>query len=135
MLSAGWRIGACATSSWSPEAAPCTCLRSCARYCRWTPIMRWALHPRRHGGRPGADWRRRHAVPLDLSIWLWTLLMRGESGADYNVGSPHEISIADLARRVVYVAAPGAKIRIARQPVPGAPALRYVPRSEERRVG
>jgi dTDP-glucose 4,6-dehydratase len=62
---------------------------------------------------------RSYLYAADLSIWLWTLLMRGESGADYNVGSPHEISIANLARRVVEVAAPGAKFRIARQPVPG----------------
>ena len=53
--------------------------------------------------------------------------MRGESGAAYNVGSPHEISIADLARTVVREIAPDAEIQIARQPVPGAPALRYVP--------
>ena len=73
---------------------------------------------------------RSYLYAADLAIWLWTLLMRGESGTAYNVGSPHEISIADLARCVSAVVAPGAEIRIARQAVPGAPALRYVPATE-----
>jgi len=70
---------------------------------------------------------RSYLYAADLAIWLWTLLLRGESGTAYNVGSPHEISIADLARRVRDLIAPDAEIRIARQAVPGAPALRYVP--------
>jgi dTDP-glucose 4,6-dehydratase len=73
---------------------------------------------------------RSYLYAADLAIWLWTLLMRGESGTAYNVGSPHDISIADLARCVSAVAAPGAEIHIARQPVPGAPALRYVPSTD-----
>ncbi len=73
---------------------------------------------------------RSYLYAADLAIWLWTVLMRGESGAAYNVGSAEEVSIAELARRVTEVAAPGAEIRIARQAVPGAPALRYVPATD-----
>ena len=73
---------------------------------------------------------RSYLYTADLAIWLWTLLMRGQSGVAYNVGSPHEISIVDLARRVAEVAAPGAEIHIACQPVPGAPASRYVPATD-----
>jgi dTDP-glucose 4,6-dehydratase len=73
---------------------------------------------------------RSYLYAADLAIWLWTLLMRGESGVAYNVGSPDEISIADLARTVVRKLAPGAEIRIARQPVPGVPAARYVPATD-----
>jgi dTDP-glucose 4,6-dehydratase len=73
---------------------------------------------------------RSYLYAADLAIWLWVLLMRGESGTAYNVGSPDEISIVDLARRVVEVAAPGAEIRIERQPVPGSPPLRYVPATD-----
>lgn len=70
---------------------------------------------------------RSYLYAADMAIWLWTLLLRGESGTAYNVGSPHEISIADLARRVVDVIAPGAEIQIAKQAVAGQPAARYVP--------
>jgi nucleoside-diphosphate-sugar epimerase len=77
---------------------------------------------------------RSYLYAADLAIWLWTLLLRGERGAAYNVGSAEEVTIRELARRVVEVAAPGAEIRIAREAVPGAPAERYVP-STERAAG
>jgi nucleoside-diphosphate-sugar epimerase len=70
---------------------------------------------------------RSYLYAADLAIWLWTLLLRGERGAAYNVGSAEEVTILDLARGVVKVAAPGAEIRIARQAVTGAPVERYVP--------
>lgn len=73
---------------------------------------------------------RSYLYAADLAIWLWTLLIRGEGGTAYNVGSPEEISIADLARVVVEAIAPGAEIHVARQPVPGAPAARYVPATD-----
>jgi dTDP-glucose 4,6-dehydratase len=73
---------------------------------------------------------RSYLYAADLAIWLWTLLIRGQSGAAYNVGSPHEISIADLARAVAGEIAPHAGICIAGQPVAGAPALRYVPSTD-----
>jgi dTDP-glucose 4,6-dehydratase len=73
---------------------------------------------------------RSYLYAADLAIWLWTLLMRGERGTAYNVGSAEEISIAELARRVTAVIAPGAEIHMAKQPVPGASALRYVPATD-----
>jgi dTDP-glucose 4,6-dehydratase len=80
---------------------------------------------------------RSYLYAADLAIWLWTILFRGAAGRPYNVGSPEAISIADLAGRVVAVAAPGAEIRIARQAEPGSPAPRYVPATEraERELG
>ena len=73
---------------------------------------------------------RSYLYAADLAIWLLVLLVRGKSGIAYNIGSPHEISIVDLARRVVGVAAPGTEIRIGREPVPGSPPLRYVPATD-----
>jgi dTDP-glucose 4,6-dehydratase len=73
---------------------------------------------------------RSYLYAADLAIWLWTLLMRGESATPYNVGSPHEISIANLARVVVREIAPNAETRTARRPVPGARAARYVPATD-----
>ena len=48
----------------------------------------------------------------DLAVWLLTLLLRGESGAPYNVGSDQAISIAELANRVISRVAPGKTVRI-----------------------
>jgi nucleoside-diphosphate-sugar epimerase len=64
---------------------------------------------------------RSYLYAADLAIWLWTILIKGESCRPYNVGSDEEITIADLARTV------GGEIEIARQPIPGAPPARYVP--------
>ncbi len=73
---------------------------------------------------------RSYLYAADLAIWLWTLLIRGQSGAAYNVGSPHGISIAGLARAVVQEIAPQAEIRIAKQAIAGTAPLRYVPATE-----
>jgi dTDP-glucose 4,6-dehydratase len=70
---------------------------------------------------------RSYLYAADLAIWLWTILLRGRAAHPYNVGSPHDLTIADLARTVVRVTGSGTGIEIARQPVPGARPLRYVP--------
>ncbi|MFT8232984.1 NAD-dependent epimerase/dehydratase family protein [Pseudomonas guariconensis] len=48
----------------------------------------------------------------DLAIWLLVLLLKGEPGVAYNVGSDEAISIADLARRVVARIAPDKPVSI-----------------------
>jgi dTDP-glucose 4,6-dehydratase len=73
---------------------------------------------------------RSYLYAADLAIWLWTILFRGETAGPYNVGSPDEISIRDLARRVVNAVAPGTPVRLALQFKPGAPASRYVPSTQ-----
>jgi dTDP-glucose 4,6-dehydratase len=73
---------------------------------------------------------RSYLYAADLAIWLWTLLVRGQSARPYNVGSGEDLTIADLARAVVANTAPETRIEIARQPVPHAPASRYVPSVE-----
>jgi dTDP-glucose 4,6-dehydratase len=77
---------------------------------------------------------RSYLYAADLAVWLWTILMRGESGRPYNVGSDEAISIADLARVVVEATGSNSKIEIARTPVPGAAAARYVPCVERART-
>ena len=66
----------------------------------------------------------------DLAVWLWTILIRGESAHPYNVGSGEAITIAELARAVADCVAPGTPIVIAGKPVAGAQALRYIPSVE-----
>jgi nucleoside-diphosphate-sugar epimerase len=80
---------------------------------------------------------RSYLYAADLAIWLWTILIRGGSCRPYNVGSGQAVTIAELARVVVDATAPGMPIEIAQKPVPGAPAMYYVPSVEraERELG
>lgn len=77
---------------------------------------------------------RSYLYAADLAIWLWTILVKGESCRPYNVGSGEEICIADLARTVAENICPEARVEIAGTPVPGAPASRYVPNVERART-
>ena len=69
---------------------------------------------------------RSYLYAADLAVWLWTLLLRGESGRPYNVGSDCDLTIADLARAVAENTVPTTQVEIARQPA-GEPPSRYVP--------
>ena len=77
---------------------------------------------------------RSYLYAADLAVWLWRLLLRGESGRIYNVGSARAISIADLAKIVVENTVPGTAIEIASKPVRGAAPARYVPSVERART-
>jgi dTDP-glucose 4,6-dehydratase len=70
---------------------------------------------------------RSYLYAADLAIWLWTILVKGESCRPYNVGSGEAITIAGLARVVAENTRPGIAIEIAQKAVPGAAAARYVP--------
>jgi UDP-glucuronate decarboxylase len=48
----------------------------------------------------------------DLAIWINTLLLFGQSGQAYNVGSDVPITLIELANKVRDLLAPGKKIRI-----------------------
>ena len=94
------------------------------------------LHPRRAGGRAdrgSTATARRTARICTRRTWrsgCGRFCCAAKPARAYNVGSAHELTIADLARCVSAVIAPGAEIRIARQPVPGVPASRYVPATD-----
>lgn len=76
---------------------------------------------------------RSYLYAADLSEWLVTILLRGRPGRAYNVGSEEAVSIAELAARVADVMAAERpdhgrpQVTVAKQPVPGAAAARYVP--------
>lgn len=63
----------------------------------------------------------------DLAGWLLTLLIKGEGGQAYNVGSGEGLSIARLARCVVDSIAPHKPVRVLGQDAPGQVRSYYVP--------
>jgi nucleoside-diphosphate-sugar epimerase len=71
--------------------------------------------------------RRSYLYAADLAIWLLTILVRGESGRPYNVGSEADLSIAELASLVADVLNPGIPVLIQGTPATDAPTKRYVP--------
>lgn len=77
---------------------------------------------------------RSYLYAADMAIWLWTILLRGESASPYNVGSPHAVSIAELAATIRRTVAEDVEIRIAQAPRQGSEPSRYVP-SVERAEG
>lgn len=71
---------------------------------------------------------RSYLYAADMATWLWTALFRGESRTAYNVGSPDEISIYDLARRIGVAGGLGARaVNVRQAATAGKPASRYVP--------
>lgn len=71
----------------------------------------------------------------DLAGWLLTLLVRGQPGEAYNVGSDEAISVAALARRVMERVSPGKSLRILGRPDDSGRSF-YVPDiSRARRLG
>lgn len=71
---------------------------------------------------------RSYLYAADLAIWLWTILLRGEPGRAYNVGSEEALSIAELARKIADYF--HTDVQIAGQPDPAKPAERYVPSTQ-----
>jgi dTDP-glucose 4,6-dehydratase len=78
----------------------------------------------------GTPWRS-YLYAADLMVWLWTLLFRAPPARPYNVGGEEAVTIAQLAHRVASHF--GTEVRIARAPLPGAPAQRYVPSTQRAR--
>lgn len=76
---------------------------------------------------------RSYLYAADLAIWLWTILFRGCAGEAYNVGSDHDVDIAELARTVADVIDPTVEVTIAQPRDPAGKPLRYVPSIEKAR--
>ncbi len=112
------------------------CLRLLGRIFRSIPISRSETLSRDAlSGGPiriagdGAPYRS-YLYAADLAIWLWRLLVHGQSARPYNVGSSEAVTIRELAETVVHAVAPGMNIEIARKPDAAAPPGRYVPSVE-----
>jgi dTDP-glucose 4,6-dehydratase len=70
---------------------------------------------------------RSYLYAADLAVWLWTILVRGQPGRPYNVGSDHAVSILETARAAAELAEDPLQVRVGQTPVPGRPPARYVP--------
>ncbi|MDP2877750.1 MAG: NAD-dependent epimerase/dehydratase family protein [Holophaga sp.] len=69
---------------------------------------------------------RSYLYATDLTVWLWHLLLRGDPGVAFNVGSEDALSIAELASEVGKEMG-GIPISVQGQADPGRKPERYVP--------
>ena len=70
----------------------------------------------------------------DLIVWLWHILLLGESKEAYNVGSEGGLTIRQIAEKVRDLLAPGLKVRVFGKPLPDQLASFYVPSTEKART-
>ncbi|BBD54984.1 NAD-dependent epimerase/dehydratase [Planktothrix agardhii NIES-204] len=70
---------------------------------------------------------RSYLYAADLAIWLWTILLKGQSCYPYNVGSDFDLSISRIAHLVAQVFQPQVEVIIAQKPLAGKEVERYVP--------
>jgi nucleoside-diphosphate-sugar epimerase len=88
------------------------------------------------GGRPiqvkgdGSPYRS-YLYGADLAIWLWKILLRGQKGEAYNVGSGSALQIFELAHLVASKVTPAAEVIVQAKRDPSAPCARYVPNVEK----
>jgi nucleoside-diphosphate-sugar epimerase len=69
---------------------------------------------------------RSYMYAADLTIWLWTILLKGDKGDVYNVGSDKAISIKELAMMIAGYF-PGISVNILNQTHPADRNQNYVP--------
>ena len=77
---------------------------------------------------------RSYLYAADLTIWLWTILLRGSNGNACNVGSEAGLPISQVARAVCDNLTPPPALHIALTPKPDQPPFRYVPSTQKART-
>ena len=68
---------------------------------------------------------RTYLYASDLAIWLWRILLDGQSGSAYNVGSDEVVSIGTLAHAIAEIT--GAKVFVPEMVSSQTAPSRYVP--------
>ena len=76
---------------------------------------------------------RSYLYAADACVWLLRILMSGASQQAYNVGSEQEVSIAELAQRIVRANGTDLPIKMREVPDLRVPAPRYVPATAKAR--
>jgi len=74
--------------------------------------------------------QRSYLYMADLAIWLWTILVRGESGRAYNVGSEKSISIEETAHLVAGSVPGPIEVKVLGSRKSNQVAERYVPATQ-----
>lgn len=69
----------------------------------------------------------------DLTVWLWHVLVFGESKHAYNVGSEDGFSIREIAEKVRDALAPSLPVKVMGKPLANQLASHYVPSTEKAR--
>ncbi len=69
---------------------------------------------------------RSYLYAADLAVWLWTLLLQGDPGRAYNVGSEQPLTLLELAERIAGELG-GKGVEVLGKPVPGKAPDRYLP--------
>lgn len=74
---------------------------------------------------------RSYLYAAEMSAWLWAVLLRGQSGRAYNIGSEQSISLWDLAKKVSQIITDNT-VRISTLQIlkSGLPAQHYVPSTQ-----
>jgi dTDP-glucose 4,6-dehydratase len=70
--------------------------------------------------------RPSYLYAADLAVWLWSILFRGQA-ALYNVGSDEDLSIFELANKVIEVTDSKQMVYRAKEPAVDQVVGRYVP--------
>ncbi len=77
---------------------------------------------------------RSYLYAADMAAWLLKLLVEGEPGTAYNVGSDEAVSIAGLAARVAAALGAPSRVVVRGAADPGALRTRYAPSIERART-
>lgn len=70
---------------------------------------------------------RSYLYAADMAAWLWAVLIRGQTGRAYNIGSNERLSIRSLAERICRVLTATSQITVQKQATPGSTPEQYVP--------
>ena len=76
---------------------------------------------------------RSYLYAADLAVWLWMILLKGNPGQAYNVGSDKAVSIKELAYAVSRATAHNPRVTVAKSSRRGGPREQYVPSIEKAR--
>jgi nucleoside-diphosphate-sugar epimerase len=70
---------------------------------------------------------RSYLYAADMAAWLWAVLIRGQPGRAYNVGSDESLSILSLAERIYGLLGCALGIVVLQNAISGSAAAHYVP--------
>ena len=70
---------------------------------------------------------RSYLYAADMAAWLWAVLIRGQPGRAYNVGSDQSLSIRALAERVCKLLVSKQGVMVVQAAQPDLPAVHFVP--------